>query len=338
MNRDKNQPKRNFKTIILIVGSIIICGSYLGYLITSSSLGFSTEHSRGIATILFAVCYFGLFIGVKKAKKGFFKSNKLFLINSTLLAIPFIAALSTYWISKNFLLCLGAFLVCQIMLTIYYNNFIPVPGYQKGYKLFKANNKQESIKVLNDILQKYPESYETLILLGNIYISEMQYNKAIEVLEKAKEVEPENHITYINLSNAYTSAEMFDKAIEASLKLLELEKPAWNTLYAIGLCSLLNKDYKTATKFYKKTLEYKLPPAQYVLVHYGLTKSYTNLNQENKASLEHSMLMKYATEPVITYWEKQLSDLNGNMNKPSKLVQETLEYIKSKQKSTTSQQ
>jgi len=174
---------KNTKALILTLGSISLCGGYVGFLILATNLGFNSHKTSGIATLVFAVLYFGLFIAVKTAKKGFYRANKMILSNICLFISSFIIAILVYVFSKSFLLTLLVFMICQIIYTIYFKNFVPVPGYQKAFKLYKLEQYELAKNLLKQISNNYPNNCEPLILLGNIYINETNYEKAVLVFK-----------------------------------------------------------------------------------------------------------------------------------------------------------
>lgn len=315
------------KVICLITGSIILCSSYLGYLIYTSKLGISSIKTNGLATIIFIIAYFALFAITKHAEKDIPRLNKTLLINFSILMSPFIITGVLYIFVKSLLILLFTFIFCQIMITIYYNNFMPVPGYPRAYKLFREKQYEKAIVSLSNILNRYPKSFETLILIANAHTRLLEYEKSIDYLLKAKEIDHENVIVYINLANAYTATENFELAIKASEKIVELSPENWNALYTIGLCHMLKKNYKEAISFYTKTLKKNIPEEQKFLIHYGLYICYSILDYKEEATIEQNNFKRYKTKEVIDFWKKQLSLIKGKENKPSLFVKEAIESL-----------
>ncbi len=317
---------RKKKALILALGSAVLCIAYMTFLMTTSYFKIDSYTTNGIATIVFVILYFGFVIIVKKLNGQSKKINKTIVFNTALFIAPFILAIILYAVTKNIVLTLFIFMLCQIIYTIYYNNFVPVPGYKGAYKLYRAGNKEMAIERLQSILKNYPESFETLAFLGSIYIKDLEYHKAIECLEKAKELRNDDSMSYLNLSIAYTAIEEFDQAIECSKKVVELLPEKWNSYYSIALCNLLKEEYDQAALYFAKVLEFNIPQAQKFLVYYGRAKSLTSLGKEDDSNTEFNKSVKYADEKTISYWITILKETEDKPNKPSLFVKEAIDY------------
>lgn len=312
------------KILCLIIGSIILCSSYLGYLIYTSTAEISSAKTNGLATVIFIIAYFGLFAITKHVEKGILRINKKLLLNFSILISPFVITGILYLFIKSLLILLFSFIFFQIMITIYYNNFVPVPGYPRAYKLFRENQYEKAIISLSNILKHYPKSFETLILIANAHTRLLEYDKAIDYLLKAKEIDQENVIVYINLANAYTATGNFELAIETSEKIVALSPENWNALYTIALCNMFEKNYTKAINFYTKTLEKDIPEVQKFLVHYGMYLCHISLNNKKEAEIELTNFKSHSSKEVTGFWKKQLLIIKDNENKPSLFVKEAI--------------
>lgn len=327
-----NFKKSATKAIILIIGSVILSAGYIGTLLFVVKTGIESPYINLIATIIFLFLYFGLFISVKKWRKGYLQENKNNVINILYLAIPFIAGIIAYLLSKNVFIMLITFIVAQVMYTIYYKNFFPVPGYNRAYKLYRNQDFKNAEAVLVEILKKYPENYETLLLLGLIHKNNLKYEEAIKCFEKASTIRPYNVQPLINQINCYISIENFDKAIDISEKSIEIEPENWNIYYSIGLSYYLKDDFTKASEYFQKTTKYNIHPLQLFLVHYGLAASLSKINKQDEASSEFEKCKRYAYKYSLNYWEKQLLLIENNMNKASTFVKEAVDYVKAEKK------
>ncbi|MGD9580798.1 MAG: tetratricopeptide repeat protein, partial [Vampirovibrionia bacterium] len=229
-----------------------------------------------------------------------------------------------YIFIKSVIALLFIFMMCQFLMTIYYNNFMPVPGYPKAYKAFKTGNYERALKQIETVITRYPDNYESLILIANIYMNQFKYNESIKYLLAAKKVEPENILSYINLSNAYTAIENFNEAIESAEKITQLSKENWNALYTIALCNMLESNFQKAIEYFNKTLEKNIPEEQKLLVHYGLYKCYLNINNEEKSKKELENFNSIKNERVIKFWQNKLNNIKDHMNKPGLFVKEAI--------------
>jgi tetratricopeptide (TPR) repeat protein len=310
----------------LIFGSILLCITYLGYLIIAAKIGFASAMNSLIATIVFVVTYTLFFYITTNPDKAFLKKHKNSILNTSFLFIPLILAIICYVLTKNFFATLLVFIVGQIAYTIYYKHYVPVPGYNRAYRFYKRGDLKNACIILNHILERYPESYETLVLLSTIKIKQTHYQDAIELLLKAIEVKPDSVLVYLNLSHAYTAVEDFDKTIEMAKKLLELNPTIWSPHYSIALSSLFSGNYSKAIEHFKKVLEFDLPESQIFLVHYGLARAYDENREDLKAQTEYNNTRKFATNKALNYWKQQLTLIGDYKNKPSILVKEAYEF------------
>lgn len=325
-----SQKKRG---LILAIGSVTLCLLYLGYLFFSSKTGIATTETNGIATLLFVILYISFFVIVKTAKTGFWKKHKRLLLNIPLLLTPMAIAFIIYIIFKSFLAALFVFMLGQIMHTVYYNNFYPVPGFKKAFKLYKTQNYKTAKEVLNTINNLHPENFDVLFLTGIVCIRDLDYKNAIYSLEKAKTLNPEDPVVYINLSNAYIAIENYDKAIENANKTLTISEENWSSYYSIGLCNLLKEDYKEAINSFKKVLSFELPAMQRFLVHYGMGKAYLCNKIKDSAEEEFANAIKFCDNNTASFWKTQLREIENNPNKPSLFVKEALDYVLEKNQS-----
>ena len=323
-----NQEKKNI--IILISGSIALCFAYIIFLTVTSYLKMNSYIISGIATMVFSILYFSLFIFIKNKNTYKKRINKKLIRNTFLFIAPFVLAVVLYFVTKNIVVTLFVFMICEIAYTIYYNNFVPVPGYKRAYKLYLSGQKQLAIEILNTILIKYPNSFETYTFLGSIYIKNEEYQKAIEYLEKGTYLRPEDYITNINLAIAYTAIENFDGAIESSKQAIKIQPENWNSYYSIALCNLLKNNNEEAKTYFEKVLKFNIPKAQRFLVHYGYAKSLKLLNKEKESIIEFDKALKNGNEQIITQWDKLIRSAKDKPTKPSLFVKEAIEYITGK--------
>lgn len=323
-----NLKNKGIKAIILIIGTIILATGYIGSLIFTVRVGIESVYINVIATIIFLFLYFGLFVTVKNYRKGYLKENKNNIINLLYLTIPFIVAILAYILTRNIFIVFISFIVAQIMYTIYYKNYFPVPGYNRAYKLYRNNDMKNALFILDEVLKKHPNNYETLVLLGVIYKNNIEYKEAIKYLEKASTIRPSNIRPLINLIHCHLCTEDINKAIEISEKSLEVDPENWNLNYITALSYYLKKDFKKAIEYFKKASKLNVHPLQLFLVHYGLAESLLRTNLKEEASTEFKNSKRYAYKSSINYWENQLKQTQNNMNKANMFVKEALEFVK----------
>lgn len=259
-------------------------------------------------------------------KTGFYKITKKSFLNACLALAPLIISVSSYFFTNNLIITLAIFIVGQMLFSFYYSQYIPVPGYNKAYRLFLKRDFSNSSIILNQILEKHPNSYESLVLLGAIHINKLEYKQAIDVLEKASEIRPEEPTSNINLSNAYTALEEFPEAIKCSQRVIKTIPSNWSAYYNTAICKYFLEEYEDSINNFKKVLSFNIPKNQIFLVHYGLAKAYEKLNNDDNFKTELKNTTKTATDSSLKYWQSQLNNIGEFTNKPSAFVKEAVEY------------
>jgi tetratricopeptide (TPR) repeat protein len=324
----ETQQKNIARIKVIITGTIVLSFIYLAYIYIARESGIMTPESTSTATIIFIVSYFCFLLLANSYKTNFLARNKKNIINISFLFAPLVIAAIAYVILKSFLIAVILFIVGQIAYTAYYKHFVPVPGYNKAYKLYAQGDNEKTRVALNHILEKYPGNYETLVLLGAVYIREKSYEQAVEVLEKARSINPELPVAYLNLMNTYIALENFEKTIEISTIAIELTPRAWNLYYFTGLSHFFLANYQQAIDNFEKTLQLNLPALQLFLVHFGLARSYEAIQAEKKAKEEYNKTVKAASEQTLDFWENELRKSDSYTNKPFLFVKEALQYAK----------
>ncbi len=88
--------------------------------------------------------------------------------------------------------------------------------YEEGKNKYASGNTEEAEELLLKALDKRPEFMEALLLLGDLYHSNQQWEKEIDMLEKAVDMNPEFFPpTYYNLAKAYFQVEQYQNALNS---------------------------------------------------------------------------------------------------------------------------
>lgn len=88
--------------------------------------------------------------------------------------------------------------------------------------VFQNGDVPGAIKRYEDLLVKYPRSYEAMVFLGGIYGSIQEFQKEIELCNKAVKINPDLPSAYLNLGNAYGGLQNWTKAKANFMKAYEL--------------------------------------------------------------------------------------------------------------------
>ena len=109
----------------------------------------------------------------------------------------------------------------------------PEKLYQEGTKLWREGKIDEAIKILREVVDKYPKTNRAgcaLMYLGQIYIGQNNYQKAIEIFREAVEKHPSSRYgdgvivgaySRLYLGRCYIHEEKWDKAKKILNQLLE---------------------------------------------------------------------------------------------------------------------
>ena len=92
---------------------------------------------------------------------------------------------------------------------------------------------------LREYLLKHMEDYETMIIIGEIYLSTNRYSEAIDIYYRLTDIEPNNEQYYYIIANSYYKLSDFDNALDYYLKGAELNEESYNVFIDIG--TILNK-------------------------------------------------------------------------------------------------
>lgn len=84
----------------------------------------------------------------------------------------------------------------------------------QGRSLHEAGKLNESLKVLNEVVEGNPKSAEAFYILGNIFHQNGEIGKAIKAFTKVIEIEPRHTDASISLSVLYNDIGKYEKASE----------------------------------------------------------------------------------------------------------------------------
>jgi tetratricopeptide (TPR) repeat protein len=162
------------------------------------------------------------------------------------------------------------------------------------------------IERLNSELEKYPNDYETLLKIGNIYMMLEEYEKAENVFLQAAEAEPSYGPAYANLGELYGSFwEEKLKAVEYYKKAIELTP--WRSQYYRSLADLYRSDFPekegeieplmlTGAEKYPQNMDFYTYLASYFRQKSDLSKAIYYLKAALKIEPDNETLKQELTE------------------------------------------
>ncbi len=118
-------------------------------------------------------------------------------------------------------------------------------------KLYKLNEYEKSRNLLLNLIEIFDTNPIFYFNLGNIYLNEQKYFKAIENYERACEYAPLFDIAFYNLGICYYQVGEINKAIKNFEKAISLSKNP-KALYNIAICLIEKKCYEDAFHYLNK--------------------------------------------------------------------------------------
>ena len=113
------------------------------------------------------------------------------------------------------------------------------------------------VKELKELLKRYPEEKDALIMLGSYYIGWRKFEQSLQYYNKAIEIDPLCKLAYNDLAYVYNEMGNFDKSIWAINKYISLAPDEANPYDTRGDLYAYNGKLDQAIESYKKALEIK---------------------------------------------------------------------------------
>jgi tetratricopeptide (TPR) repeat protein len=106
-------------------------------------------------------------------------------------------------------------------------------------------------------IKKSPNSAENWLKLGNLESESGDFSNGIKHYKKAIKIDPELKIAYFYIGNIYIEQKKYRKAIEALEKILnkEIDADICDIFYSLGICHMELKEYKAAKNYFQKILK-----------------------------------------------------------------------------------
>ena len=195
--------------------------------------------------------------------------------------------------------------------------------------LLRQGSVAEAKQKIEEQLKLNPSSVEGYNLLGIVYSSERDYEKALEALQHALTLDPHSIRTHNNLGNVYVAQEKFDLAEQEFGKVLRLDPTNREANYNLGLVLLARGSPAQAILRLQR-----VRPAD-VATRFNLVRAYLqagrnvealNLARELSAQNKDDVQLHF-TLGVLLAAEKQYSAGQLELEKASALQPETFEIL-----------
>lgn len=168
--------------------------------------------------------------------------------------------------------------------------------YEIAFLLNELDKKEESIQMLNTLVNKKPDYYKASELLGSLLCEKEMFKEAINVYQNAIQYDPNNYEIYYNLGIAYTRLNDFQKAQEYYKMAAEINAELYFAMYNLGMLSLMFGDIEEAKIYFEKSIDGKFVEA----------KGYFNLARIACINGEKENAINYLNHAI---------ELNGNLAK-----------------------
>jgi len=121
-------------------------------------------------------------------------------------------------------------------------------------KLVNNHKYLDSIEILENGLEKYPENQKLLYNLGKNYFRVNNYNKAVQILDKYIKKDKKNKFAfYVNGASHYQMMD-FKSAIENFIAAIQIDPNMGNALFALGMSYKNLGDYDSAVQTFERVI------------------------------------------------------------------------------------
>ena len=127
--------------------------------------------------------------------------------------------------------------------------------YNYGIALLDENYLDECLQYLYDAYQLDRTFTKPLIKIGEIFLKQGDYEKAIAYFDEVLKAEPNNELALVKKADAYLTTENVQEAMNLYDNVLKLNEKNVDALLGMGICKSKSKNYDEAIDYYNKVLE-----------------------------------------------------------------------------------
>jgi tetratricopeptide (TPR) repeat protein len=187
--------------------------------------------------------------------------------------------------------------------------------------------KNEEIELAEQLLRDFPDSEESLVVMGNLcyrhgdvikaleywnkalqinpkqanvyksiallYMKKGQFDDAVTQFRRALEIQPQLPDVYVNIGHSLMMSGQPEEAIEALQKEIQISPDADFAYFLLGQAHLQQKEYQKAQEYYEAVI--KINP-RYSNAYYGLASACAKLGDRDKAKGYSESFKKLKTE------------------------------------------
>lgn len=204
----------------------------------------------------------------------------------------------------------------------------------KGNALIKINKLNEAEEAFLKVLEIDEKEISSLVRLGEIYILNKQYDKALGIYSKIIDINPEDNKAYGEIANIYLVKEQYQKAIYFYKEQFKTSKDIDMEINLAFAYKNYNKKINSWALFKKITANIKKNKALTSCHYCQLAKCALGLNNYNEAILLCNEAINLSRDDSNCYYEKifeayiilsALYEKRGEKNRAIKLIEKSLE-------------
>lgn len=145
------------------------------------------------------------------------------------------------------------------------------------------NNNRQAKKLLMNLINKYPESYNGHKLLAQNYEKEGGMRKAIDEYVKAIDINKKDYDSYYKIAELLVNLDQKEEAIEMLNNLIHIKPDYYNASKLLGGLLCEQENFKEAINVYMTALKYN--DKESFEIYYNLGIAYTRLNDFQSAKI-----------------------------------------------------
>jgi tetratricopeptide (TPR) repeat protein len=177
--------------------------------------------------------------------------------------------------------------------------------YERGTALLqKAEQQKEGLAALEKAVEIFPLYFDALQLLGNEYVKQQAYDRAIPVLTKATEVNRQAYPSLYSLSIAQYNLKQMPEAIESMRRAIVLNQQSMAANLWLGML-LRQSDKLSEAETYLKQADH-LAASKAPDVHWQLALLFNQLKRYKEAADELELFLKIQPDAKDTELIKKL--------------------------------
>jgi Tfp pilus assembly protein PilF len=161
--------------------------------------------------------------------------------------------------------------------------------YDKSLDSARKNNPDESIVLLQQLVQSDPKDYIAWTDLGTAQFKKTKYDEAEKAYTKALEAKPSFIVALMNFGKLRLAQKNFEGAVEVFTRAVTEQPHSADANHYLGESYLQVKKGSKAVVYLNKALE--LDPTGKADIHLRLATLYNGANMKDKAALEYEKFL-----------------------------------------------